>query len=170
MRLLGPVQASLQLESDAIAALQPQCARLIGEEETFVGAARLQQQCLLATQTLLPARRASLERRRLEAEITALEVRAGEAEQARPLLSLSLLRRPARAVRASTRAPFWVCRRTAPPWRRCETRPTTRRRFPRATAPPPLTPPCWHSPLRLKLRGASRASLTFFGASRPPSA
>ncbi|EOD25308.1 hypothetical protein EMIHUDRAFT_237835 [Emiliania huxleyi CCMP1516] len=73
VRQLGPVQASLQLESDAIAALQPQCARLIGEEETFVGAARLQQQCLLATQTLLPARRASLERRRLEAEITALE-------------------------------------------------------------------------------------------------
>jgi len=82
VRRLGPVQASLQLESDAIAALQPQCARLIGEEETFVGAARLQQQCLLATQTLLPARRATLERRRLEAEITALEVRAGEAEQA----------------------------------------------------------------------------------------
>jgi len=82
VRQLGPVQASLQLESDAIAALQPQCARLLDEEETFVGAARLQQQCLLATQTLLPARRASLERRRLEAEITALEVRAGEAERA----------------------------------------------------------------------------------------
>jgi len=36
VRLIGPVQASLQLESDAIAALQPQCARLIGEEETVV--------------------------------------------------------------------------------------------------------------------------------------